>query len=50
MLEAMQSLVISGQPALLFRTSASQLPLEDGTLDAVITDPPYYDNVSYVVM
>jgi putative DNA methylase len=47
MLEAMQSLVISGQPALVFRTSASQLPLEDGTLDAVITDPPYYDNVSY---
>jgi putative DNA methylase len=47
MLEAIQSLVISGQPALVFRTSASQLPLEDGTLDAVITDPPYYDNVSY---
>ena len=50
MLEAMQSLVVSGQPALVFRTSASQLPLEDGTLDAVITDPPYYDNVSYRVM
>ena len=50
MLEAIQSLVTSGQPALVFRTSASQLPLEDGTLDAVITDPPYYDNVSYTVM
>ncbi len=46
-LEAVQSLVSSGQPAIVYRTSASHLPLEDGTLDAVITDPPYYDNVSY---
>lgn len=29
------------------RTSASQLPHHDGTFDAVITDPPYYDNISY---
>jgi len=50
MLEAIQNLVISGQPALVFRTSASQLPFENGTLDAVITDPPYYDNVSFVFM
>jgi len=46
-LEVMQSLVGSGQPALLYRTSAVQLPLENGIFDAVITDPPYYDNVSY---
>ncbi len=46
-LEVMQSLVGSGQPALLNRTSAAQLPLEHEILDAVITDPPYYDNVSY---
>ena len=46
-LEVMQSLVDSGQPALLYRTSAAQLPFENGILDAVITDPPYYDNVSY---
>jgi putative DNA methylase len=46
-LEAMQSLIDSGQPALVYRTSASHLPLEDETIDAVITDPPYYDNVSY---
>src|SRR3989454_446756 len=43
----MQSLVGSGRTALLYRTSATQLPLEHGILDAVITDPPYYDNVSY---
>lgn len=29
------------------RTSATQLPYHDGTYDAVITDPPYYDNISY---
>jgi putative DNA methylase len=23
------------------------VPLESETLDAVVTDPPYYDNVSY---
>ena len=29
------------------RTSATQLPDHDATFDAVITDPPYYDNISY---
>jgi putative DNA methylase len=29
------------------RTSATQLPDHDATYDAVITDPPYYDNISY---
>jgi putative DNA methylase len=29
------------------RGSALAVPLGDGSLDAVITDPPYYDNVSY---
>jgi putative DNA methylase len=29
------------------RTSATQLPDHDSTYDAVITDPPYYDNISY---
>src|SRR5260370_12418477 len=46
-LEAVQSLVKSGQPAVLYRASASQLPFGDGVFNAVITDPPYYDNVSY---
>jgi putative DNA methylase len=27
--------------------SATDLPLEDGSVDAVVTDPPYYDNVMY---
>src|SRR5207249_4934666 len=27
--------------------SATQLPLAEGSVDAVVTDPPYYDNVMY---
>ena len=29
------------------RGTATQLPWPDGCMDAVITDPPYYDNVPY---
>jgi putative DNA methylase len=29
------------------RSSATQLSLHDESFDAVITDPPYYDNISY---
>lgn len=29
------------------RTSAAQLPDHDAHFDAVVTDPPYYDNISY---
>ena len=37
----------SGQPAAVVRGSATALPWPDGSFDAVITDPPYYDNVPY---
>ena len=37
----------SGRHVECHRTSATQLPDHDGTFDAVITDPPYYDNISY---
>ncbi len=33
--------------ALLNRGSAVELPYPDASVDAVITDPPYYDNVPY---
>jgi putative DNA methylase len=33
--------------AAVHRTSATQLPDHDASYDAVITDPPYYDNISY---
>jgi putative DNA methylase len=31
----------------VLRGKSQSLPFGSGTLDAVITDPPYYDNVSY---
>ena len=34
-------------PSKVIRTTATRLPLEDASQDAVITDPPYYDNISY---
>ncbi len=40
---------IPSDPAIatVSRGSALNLSLQDASLDAVITDPPYYDNVSY---
>lgn len=34
-------------PANVYRASALSLPWPEGGFDAIITDPPYYDNVSY---
>jgi putative DNA methylase len=34
-------------PSIVRRTSATSVPLDDSSQDAVITDPPYYDNISY---
>jgi putative DNA methylase len=42
-----EALASTGSPAAVRRNSATQLPDLDGTYDAVITDPPYYDNISY---
>lgn len=36
-----------GNPARVVRGRAQRLPLEDESVDAVVTDPPYYDNISY---
>src|SRR5690606_16260131 len=32
------------------RASAASHPLPDGSLDAIISDPPYYDNVPYAAL
>ncbi len=40
-------LAVTGSPVRTQRTSATQIPADDATFDAVITDPPYYDNISY---
>jgi putative DNA methylase len=37
----------SGRPVRVLRGSATDLPYGDGEFDAVVTDPPYYDNISY---
>ena len=50
MLEVVRELVNAGPPATVARGSATALPYENGTFDAVITDPPYYDNISYAVL
>ncbi len=36
-----------GRPVECLRASATQLPSDTRTFDAAITDPPYYDNISY---
>ena len=37
-------------PATITNTSATHLPYPDNYFDAVLTDPPYYDNVSYAAL
>jgi putative DNA methylase len=44
---AIESTLDCNHVAVVTRGSATALPYPDGTFDAVITDPPYYDNVSY---
>lgn len=39
--------VLSDRPAIVKRGSSTNLASADSTFDAVITDPPYYDNVPY---
>jgi putative DNA methylase len=37
----------AGEPAKVQRGTATSLPWPDSSMDAVVTDPPYYDNVPY---
>lgn len=45
--EAIAVCATSGSPAQVFRGSATDQPFATGAFDCVITDPPYYDNISY---
>ncbi|MCY4163683.1 MAG: DUF1156 domain-containing protein [bacterium] len=38
---------VAGQPAVIQRGSAMDIPLPDGVLDAVVTDPPYDAMINY---
>ncbi|MBI4028199.1 MAG: DUF1156 domain-containing protein, partial [Verrucomicrobia bacterium] len=43
----METVKNTGVPAIVMRGSATATGLAAASIDAVITDPPYYDNVSY---
>jgi len=45
--EIIGALFSIGRSGAAIRGSATALPLDDDSQDAVITDPPYYDNISY---
>ena len=38
---------VQGTPATIMRGSATRMPLPDGCLDAVVTDPPYDSMINY---
>ncbi len=46
-LRATESATVAFVPGTVTQSSATQLPYPDGYFDAVLTDPPYYDNVPY---
>lgn len=48
--DVVEALARSGPGVTVQRASATQLPHDDGSIDAIITDPPYYDNISYAVL
>ena len=43
----LESLATKARRVEVTRTSATQLPYHEAVFDAIITDPPYYDNISY---
>jgi putative DNA methylase len=47
LISAVEAAEVSDRPAIVQRGSATALSIPDKSLDAVISDPPYYDNVPY---
>ncbi|MBI3725895.1 hypothetical protein HY251_18355 [bacterium] len=47
MARAFSELAADKADVLLLAGDSSRLPLPDGSIDAVVTDPPYFDNVNY---
>ncbi|GMA17314.1 hypothetical protein GCM10025871_36450 [Deinococcus metallilatus] len=39
--------LVSNKGAVTLRGSATRMPIDDGVIDAIITDPPYYDAIPY---
>lgn len=48
--DAISFLAGAGMPAEVHRASALRLPLSPSSFDGIITDPPYYNNISYAVL
>jgi putative DNA methylase len=46
-LDSIKLTIDTGHPAAIARGSATSMPFDAELFDAIITDPPYYDNVSY---
>ncbi len=49
-IEALKSCNNINNSANVLRASATELPFPDNFFDAIITDPPYYDNISYAAL
>jgi putative DNA methylase len=45
--ESIRKLAGSGPPVTAIRGSADRLPFDDQSMDAIITDPPYYHSIFY---
>ena len=41
---------MNDEPVTIQRSSATDLPYPENTFDAVLTDPPYYDNIPYAYL
>jgi len=41
---------LNSSAAMNHRGSATELPYSDAAIDAIITDPPYYDNIQYAAL
>lgn len=48
--KAIEFISQTDNPAYVFQTSATNLNHKDGTIDAVFTDPPYYDSIPYAYL
>lgn len=48
--EGLQGLSLLPQPANVQHATAQNMPFPDAFFDAIVTDPPYYDNIFYSVL
>jgi putative DNA methylase len=46
----MRDLSSTGEPCIVIHSDAISVTIENNSIDAVITDPPYYDNVPYAAL